>query len=686
VDGVADGGDLGAPRQADVDFVDTGIEKFQAEQAAQGRANDEMVDQSAVFFAERLHGLGFAMGNVGDASVAVRDSARSSGSVGESSALRRGTPGAPRLASPGPPRHNLAAPGGPGTERTEKIEMYQELRDVWQELTGPGGPFEIRSAEVLGHEVPTYTSAPPSLRELWLASAGHGDRDYLVYADERWTYEAAHRDVAAIASWLVAQGVAPGDRVAIAMRNYPEWMLVYWAALSVGAAVVGMNAWWVGAEMVYGLQDSRPKVLVCDSERLERFLPVRDEAPETIVVAVRVDGELPAGVLPFAALTEGGGELPDVRVDADSDACIFYTSGTTGRPKGAQLTHRGCVHNLLSLAFWNTAQTMAAMRAGRAKGAPADPGSLAALVVTPLFHVTANNCVAHAATAAGGKLVLMYKWEAGEALRLVEAERITNFSGVPTMARELVTHPDFPKRDTSSLKAVGGGGAQIQPDLVDKIEKSGAGRPSTGYGMTETCGIITANAAEFFLDKPESVGPAMPCFLAKCVDAEGNEVARGQVGELWVKGPQVIRGYLNRPEATAESITDGWLHTGDIARIDEDGFIFIVDRAKDMVLRGGENVYCAEVEAAIFEHPAVAECAVFGVPDDRLGEEVGAAVVLAAGATAGAEDLREHLASRLARYKVPRYIWFRSEALPRNASGKFLKRELRETLDPSAAA
>lgn len=563
--------------------------------------------------------------------------------------------------------------------------MYKELQEVWQQLTGPGGPFETRMEEVLGHQIPVYVSAPPSLRELWLASAGHADRDYLVYADERWTYTEAHRDVAAIAAWLVGQGVVPGDRVAIAMRNYPEWMLVYWAAVSIGAAVVGMNAWWVGAEIAYALEDAQPKVLVCDAERLERFLPVRDQVPAVTVVGVRTHGELPEGVLPFSSLLEGGGELPDVRVAPDSDACIFYTSGTTGRPKGAQLTHRGCVHNLLSLAFWNAAQTTALARAGRAKDGATDLGSLTALIVTPLFHVTANNCVAHGATAAGGKLVMMYKWDAGEALKLVESERVTNFSGVPTMARELVTHPEFATRDTSSLKAVGGGGAQIQPDLVDKIEKGGRGRPATGYGMTETCGIITANASDFFLDKPESVGPAMPCFLTKCVDAEGNEVPKGQVGELWVKGPQVIRGYLNRPEADAESMTDGWLHTGDIARIDEDGFIFIVDRAKDMVLRGGENVYCAEVESAIFEHPAVAECAVFGVPDDRLGEEVGAAIVLAAGREASAAELREHLASRVARYKVPRYLWFGREPLPRNASGKFLKRELRDTLNPKAA-
>ena len=254
-------------------------------------------------------------------------------------------------------------------------------------------------------------------------------------------------------------------------------------------------------------------------------------------------------------------------------------------------------------------------------------------------------------------------------------------SGVPTMARELIAHPDFVTRDTSSLKALGGGGAQLQPDLVKKIEATNTGRPGTGYGMTETCGVITSNSAAYFLDKPDSVGPALPVFDTKCVDEAGNEVALGEVGELWVRGAQVIRGYLNREEATAESITDGWLHTGDIARIDEDGFIFIVDRAKDMVLRGGENVYCAEVETAVFAHPNVSECAVFGVPDDRLGEEVGVAVVLAKDTVLAADELREHCAALIAKHKVPRYVWFQTEELPRNASGKFLKRQLRDDLD-----
>ncbi len=568
--------------------------------------------------------------------------------------------------------------------------MYEELKQAWSTLTAPGGQFEIIESEVGGQKLRQYKNAPPNLRALWQIAAAHADKEYLVYGDERWTYDRAHREVASIANWLLDHGVAPGDRVAIAMRNYPEWMLSYWACTSVGIAAIGVNAWWTGPELVYGIEDSDPKVIIADVERLERIDAHADEIGDRTLVGVRLPSERP-GVVPFASLCDGKETLPEVEIDPDADACIFYTSGTTGRPKGAQLTHRGCVNNVMSMVFTNMVQPMAAALAAESKQtqdeAPVTQPP-AALVVTPLFHVTANNCVAHAMTIAGGKLVHMYKWDAGEALRLIEQEKITAMSGVPVMARELIAHPDFATRDTSSLKMLGGGGAQVQPDLVKKIDETvKTARPGTGYGMTETCGIITSIGADFFVDRPESAGPAMPCYETRVIDSEGKELGAGETGELCVRGAQVIKGYLNRPEATAETIQDGWLRTGDIAHLDEDGFIYIVDRLKDMVLRGGENIYCAEVEAAIFAHDAVAECTVFGVSDDRLGEEVGAAVVTSA--TPGqfsADELREFLTQRIAAFKIPRYIWFLDDALPRNASGKFLKRELRERLDPGDAS
>ena len=557
---------------------------------------------------------------------------------------------------------------------------YAELQKAREALTGPGGDFEIVVQEVLGNRIRTYKNAPTSVREVWLATREFADRDYLVYHDEVLTYGETHALTASVARWLFEQGVQPGDRIAIAMRNFPEWMIIYWACCSVGITVVGMNAWWTAEEMEYALSDSRPKVLFLDQERLARVRERSSMVEGMTLVGVRLDAD-EKDVTPWSAVIAKQGSLPDIEVDPDSDACIFYTSGTTGFPKGAQLTHRGCVSNLMNMLYARASTALAVMEA--TGEVPPDPPPVpVTLINTPLFHVTANNCAAYAVTAAGGKMVLMYKWDAGEALRLIEKHRIMTVSGVPVMARELINHPDFDKTDTSSLLALGGGGAQVPPDLVLKIEeKVATARPNTGYGMTETCGIITSVAADFYIDKPDTAGPAMPVYEAKCVDPDGNEVPTGERGELWVRGASVIKGYINRPEATAETITDGgWLHTGDIARMDENGFIFIVDRKKDMVLRGGENIYCAEVEAALYRHDAIAECSVFGVADERLGEEVGAAIVLKSGQAATEDDIRAHCAAIMAKHKVPRYIWILKEPLPRNASGKFLKRELKERL------
>jgi long-chain acyl-CoA synthetase len=559
--------------------------------------------------------------------------------------------------------------------------MYDDYKAAWTQLTAPGADFEVVKANVRGVDIRTYANAPANLRDVWLSTAAFADRDYLVYENQRLTYAQTHQRVAAMANWLIAQGVKPGDRVAIAMRNYPEWMQAYWATMSVGAAVVGMNAWWIGPEMLYALQDSTPKVMILDKERLDQLGEHRAQVSDITLVGVRFP-EAEAGVTPWEDVVTGDAPLPMLDIDTDSDACIFYTSGTTGRPKGAQLTHRGCVSNIFSMLFSAGLQRLLAIQKGLVN--PDDePPIGCSLVTTPLFHVTANNCAAHGTTLGGGKLIHMYKWDAGEALKLIEQEKITAVSGVPVMAREIISHPDFASTDTSSLMTLGGGGAQLQPDLVGKIDEQVAtARPNTGYGMTETCGIITSISGDHFIDKPASCGPAMPAYESKIVNPDtGEEMPAGEPGELWVRGAHVIRGYLNREEATAETIVDGWLRTGDMARKDEDDFIFIVDRIKDMVLRGGENIYCAEVESAIFDHDDVAECTVFGVPDDRLGEEVGIAVFLKKGATATADTLRDHCATQLAKFKIPRYFWFVDQALPRNASGKFLKRELRESLD-----
>jgi acyl-CoA synthetase (AMP-forming)/AMP-acid ligase II len=576
--------------------------------------------------------------------------------------------------------------------------VIRHLDEAWRELTAEGSGFAMSEIEVRGAPMRVYNSAPPHMRAVWELAQFHGDKTYVVFEDESYTYAEIGAQVRALAHLLRdTHGVGPGDRVAVAMRNYPEWVVAYWATVSIGAAVVGVNAWWTSQELAFGLGDSRPKVLIVDDERLERTIPVLDDLRATAplhVISVRSDRDLPDDASRWADVVDpesAPAGLPEATIDPDDDATIFYTSGTTGNPKGAQLTHRGSVHNILNLAFMSIVNAMAEAKAIAAgdlppPSQPADESTTMVSVImapTPLFHVTANNCLLQPCTIAGGTIVFLYKWDAGRALELIERWRVSNFSAVPTMSRELLMHPDWPRRDTSSLKGMGGGGAPLQPDLVDKIDKSlSGGGPSTGYGLTETTGIVTANASRLYVAKPASCGRVVPVLDAKLVDELGDDLEPGPdaVGELCVRGSVVIKGYLNRPEATASAIRDGWFHTGDIARIDDDGFVYIVDRAKDMVLRGGENVYCSEVESAIYEHPDVAEAAVFGVPDERLGEDVAAAIVVRDGATITAGELQAFLADRIAKYKIPATVWIRQEALPRNANGKFLKRDLRAEL------
>ncbi|MEJ7801141.1 MAG: class I adenylate-forming enzyme family protein, partial [Ilumatobacter sp.] len=462
--------------------------------------------------------------------------------------------------------------------------MIEHFDDAWAELTSEGAAFAMSDIEVRGIPMRVFDGAPTTMRSLWELARNYGDKTYIVYEDERYTYAEIDARVRALAALLRDEyGVGVGDRVAIAMRNYPEWVVGYWATVAIGAAVVGMNAWWTSHEMEFGLADSRPKVLIADDERVERVLPVLDALRADArlhVIAVRSDAELPDDASRWDDVVKPGSApagLPDAEIDPDDDVTIFYTSGTTGFPKGAQLTHRGSIHNVMNLAFMSTVSGLAEAQSAGANAnaaAPAAPPTTPVFMApTPLFHVTANNCLLQPCTLAGGTIVFMYKWDAGRALELIERERVTNFSGVPTMSREMLMHPDWDRRDTSSVKGMGGGGAPIQPDLVEKIDRSlSGGGPSTGYGLTETHGIVTANQAKLYTAKPESCGRVVPTLDARLEHADGT-IASGPdaIGELCVRGPIVIKGYLNRPDATAESIIDGWFHTGDIGDLDDQG-------------------------------------------------------------------------------------------------------------------
>jgi long-chain acyl-CoA synthetase len=366
---------------------------------------------------------------------------------------------------------------------------------------------------------------------------------------------------------------------------------------------------------------------------------------------------------------------------------MLYTSGTTGHPKGAVGSHRNIITNFMNLSF---SAHRSALRAGVTPDPTAPPSQSAGLLNVPFFHATGCYAVLVPSTAAGSKIVMMHHFDARRALEIIQRERISLIGGVPTIAMQIIDHPDFDKYDTSSVVSIAYGGAPAPPELVTRLRtRFPLGQPSNGYGLTETSAALASNPGPDYVAKPSSCGRCYPINEVAVVpedydgDKPGDELASGPdvLGELWVKGPNVIRGYWNKPEATAKAFTpSGWFRTGDIARIDEDGFIFIVDRAKDMIIRGGENVYSVIVEAAIFEHPDVQDCAVVGVPHPTLGEEVAAVIVLRPGRVIEAEEISRHVAARLAKFEVPTKVYFRSSALPRNPQGKVLKRELRESL------
>jgi long-chain acyl-CoA synthetase len=564
---------------------------------------------------------------------------------------------------------------------TRDTEPAMSWPDAEATLTAPGQMFELAEAEVRGVTLRVWKNAPSSLRDLLELSRLHGEKAFIVYEDERTTFEEHFRQVAALSHRLVEQyGVRKGDRVAIAMRNLPEWSVAFWAAAAAGAVVVPLNAWWTASELVYGLADSGSKVLFVDGERLDRLVPELETLDLAVMVA-RADADVPPGVARYDELL---GDvpfdiaLPPVTLEPEDDATIFYTSGTTGAPKGALGTHRNICGNLMSLAYSRFA---AALRSGLPVEEPSDAPQPCSLLSVPFFHATGCHSVLVASLTAGGKLVLMHKWNPERALELIEREKVTQFGGVPTMVWQVLQSPDFGKRDISSVTSVGYGGAPAPPELVRRIEELLPGRvPSNGYGLTETSSVTTMNAAVDYLRRPDSVGRPVAVVDVKVVDDDGRALPVGEIGELWIRGPNIVKGYWNNPEATAAAITDGWLHSGDLARLDDEGFVYIVDRAKDMLIRGGENVYCAEVEGALFEHPAVYDAAVIGIPHHELGEEVGAVVRLKEGETATEGDLRRHVAERLAAFKVPVKVWFVDDELPRNPAGKVLKRELRDRL------
>ncbi|SKB48836.1 class I adenylate-forming enzyme family protein [Sphingopyxis flava] len=547
-------------------------------------------------------------------------------------------------------------------------------------LTAPGARFEMDTAVIRGNVTRVWKNAPHDLGALLDLSRTHGEQLFTILDTERVSFEANYRAASAFAQTLMSFGVGKGDRVAFAMRNLPEWPMIFFAVTSIGAIAVPLNAWWTGGELAYGIQDSEAKILIVDVERYERVREHLAALPAVERLIVARAGAPIAGMMALEDMVgdpKGWAGLPDAerpRADlaSDDDAAIFYTSGTTGQPKGALGTHRNLVTNILSGGF-------SAARSFLRRGEPVpEPTPRTTLTVIPLFHVTACSATLMGAMAAGNTLIFMRKWDAARAMEIIEREKVSVTGGVPTIAWQLIEHPDRAKYDLSSLEAIAYGGAPSAPELVKRIYEEFGALPGNGWGMTETMATVTSHGAEDYLARPTSAGPPVPVADLEIRAEDGVSVLPvGTVGELWARGPMIVKGYWNKPDATAETFVGGWVRTGDLARLDDEGFLYIVDRAKDMVLRGGENIYSSEVENALYEHPAVTDCAVIGIPHRTLGEEPAAVVHLAPGAHASEAELQDWVRARLAAFKVPVAIHFVPETLPRNANGKILKKDLK---------
>lgn len=564
-------------------------------------------------------------------------------------------------------------------------------------LNADTSPFATHVESIRGVELEVYTHAPKDMRDYFNFSNTHyGDQEFLVYGEERITFTEVHKRSVALAYSLQELGIQPGDRVGVSMRNYPEYVYCVEAILAIGAVAVTLNSWWLVEELEYGLTDSGTRFAIVDQERWERLEPSR-HLLDLGASIVRPAGDLPEGVLHFDELIQDTSRdsFPELDIDTDSDALIMYTSGSTGHPKGVVLTHRSIISALTNFSFVGMLAVLLGEDGVSAKtvtdwlkgGAAAvnDPVAkrlpAAAMILTvPLFHVSGLHTMLFLSYRSGRKLVMMHKWDAEQALQLADQEGITVIEGVPTMVGEILNSPNLAQYSLNTVTKIGGGGSARPPEHVKILQELvPQAVPGTGYGMTETNAIGTTIAGADYVGRPSSVGRPSPKLVQVEIRDE-NDKALGinNEGQICMKSAANMRCYWNKPEATDETLQDGWLYSGDLGHVDEEGFVFITGRAKDIIIRGGENIACGEIEYVLYEHPAVAEAAVHGAPDDRLGEIVCATVHLKKGSEVGEADIQAHVREHLAAYKVPTHVLFAEDPLPRIASGKFDKVNLKK--------
>lgn len=572
--------------------------------------------------------------------------------------------------------------------------LRTQLQAVHQQLTAPGSPFELEDIDLDGRRYRLYKNAPLTLAALIEQGRGFGDKEFIVWQDVRWTYTEFFRHVDALVLTLRQTcGITRGDRVAIAMRNRPEWMAAYAATILCGAIAVPLNSWGQHEELVYGLSDSAPKLLFCDAPRLAHVV---DDLPRLALSAIAVGDDTdtgidivtaagetaaPARILSYrklisqTALLSSPPALPPQDIRPDDLAMIMYTSGTSSHPKGVVSTHRAMTQGIINMEYFGA---LFVMTSPERFGAMMSAGfEMTTLMAVPLFHSSGLHAQFLSALRTGRRLVVMYKWDVGAVLDTIARERITQLATAPAMMMQLLGDSRFDETDTASLAWLGFGGAGIPDRLIELVdEKKPHAIAGIGYGLTETNGPSNAATGEAFAWKPRSNGPTSPLFDVRITDEAGHVLPQGKAGEIWLRGVTLMQGYWNKEAATREVFDGDWFRTGDIGYFDDDDFLYVVDRIKDIVNRGGEKIASAEVESVLLQHPAIAEAAAFGVPDDSYGEALAVAVTLKPGSLLDADALRNHVAGHLAPYKIPQHVRITSAPLPRNAVGKILKRTL----------
>jgi len=553
----------------------------------------------------------------------------------------------------------------------------QEGREALAAEMSKEGMFELQKKTIRGNEYNVFVNVPQNLYEYFQFALIHGEWEFLAYEDESYKYQEVLNNAAGLAHVLVNKyGLKKGDAVAFSMRNYPEWIYSYMAVTSIGCVAVPLNSWWQGEELDYGITHSEAKVFIGDDERLQRLEGLVENTPR---ISVRCQANTFINTVAFEELVKPKESFPQVEIDPEDDASIMYTSGSTGYPKGVVTTHRSIINTPVAWAFLATMASQLESDGGETFVQAESPCTLAAV---PLFHVTGSHSNFLLSLVSATRIVLMYKWDPLKAIQLIEKYRVTSFSGVPTMTQDIITASEAnPDTDVSSLVSLGGGGAARPPEQIKSQEKNHPTKiAGVGYGLTETNAAGTNASGKLLYDKPDTAGFPTPLIhKLKIIDEEGKEVSTGETGEVCIKSASNFRCYLKNEEATTEALdSKGWFRSGDVGCLDEDGFLYIKDRIKDIVIRGGENIACLEIEAILSEHPAVLEASVFGVPDERLGENLATRIALKPGKTATETEISSFLEEKIAKFKIPSYVWFQEEELPRIASGKTAKKQMRE--------